>query len=125
MGKSKSGSSNSRLRVRMESAAKKVPLTTRAQVPSGKTRASSQPWPNGCKLRRKMAKTGARMICTTETKRKLAITFARNSEEGGAGTIRCASSTWWHEAREPTRLIERGDRGEERSNAEDSTGNLS
>ena len=42
MGNSSRGSSSSRLRVRMESAAKKVPFTTRAQVPSGKTTARSQ-----------------------------------------------------------------------------------
>ncbi len=37
MGKRMSGSSNSRLRLRMESAAKKTPLATSAQVPSGST----------------------------------------------------------------------------------------
>ena len=50
MGKRISESSSSRLRLRMESAAKKIPLATSAQVPSGSTSTSSQAWPSMCRL---------------------------------------------------------------------------
>ena len=45
-----SGSSSSRFRLRIESAAKNVPFATSAHVPSGSTSASSQACPATCRL---------------------------------------------------------------------------
>src|SRR5688500_7838831 len=87
MGKSNSGSMTSRLRVRSEMAAKNVPFTTSAQVPSTKMMGSLAASPT---MRRseKMMKSGASRASTRMTNRKFPTALPKKRELGGAGETR-------------------------------------
>src|ERR1700730_9963945 len=91
MGRSNKGRRSSRLRARRPRAAKKVPLTTNAHVPSGRMRARSQIFPRTWRLK-KTIKIGDRESMRErmrkrrkKQKKENAQPAGRKKKKGGVG----------------------------------------
>ena len=122
MGKRSSGSSSSRLRARRPSAAKKVPLTTSAQVPSGRMRSEQPGVAEGVQVE-KMMKMGASTASTASDEDHVGEGFAEEERGGGGGGHALGVEDLVALLAGPG-LIERSDGGEEDRDPEDAAGDL-
>ena len=122
MGRRSRGRRSSRLRARRPSAAKKVPLTTRAQVPSGQDEGEEPDVAEGVEVEEDDEDRGQDGF-NDEDEEHVGDGFAEKECGGGGGGHALGFEDLVAQLAGPG-LVEGGDGGEEESDPEDATGDL-